>query len=173
MKKNGKKEPLSREEYEKKLLAMLTPEGEKFSQRLDKALRDECDGMRNNAADAIRSMIEAHHLKSIESIKAMNTLAASYTRPGVTCCYLMMNYANILLTSGDFHRRRGELTVTGQQLLEIWRIYANRLVDKGAESSEQIEQQERVLLHHIGNLGSSGLSVIGAIKSLFAKKSGK
>ena len=174
-KKEEKKDPQppTKLDYEARLLSLLTPEGKKFATRLGRALREECASIQNEAGIAILQEIELHFLKSLDSIKTMNRLAAARTVQLVTCYYLIMNYAEILLASSRYHQRKGELNVTGQRLFEIWRIYAYRLMDMGEEGAGRIAAREAALTRNIEDSGSSGLSVVGAIKSLFGKGKSK
>lgn len=170
--KNGG-QPSTKEEHEAKLLSLLSPQGKRFARRLGRVLEEECASIRNEAGVAIMRAIGGHHLRTLDSVKSINKLAAAYTEPLVTSFYLIMNYSDILLTSGDYHLSKGELNVTGQRLFEIWRIYAHRLVDMGEETAEQIAARETVLNKRIAELGSNGFSLIGAVKSLFGKKKAK
>ena len=167
--KHRKDAPATREEYEKGLLKLLTPAGEKFSTRLLRVLDEECEALYNNTgAEAIRKAVLANHLKSAESVRAVNQLAASRTRPRITCYYLFMNYANILIASGDHHEARGRLDRLGQKLFEIWHLYARRLVEAGEVEREQIDVEEKKLLETIAAKGKT-FSMMQSVTGLFRK----
>lgn len=160
---------ISREQHEELLRRQLTPAGAAFARKLDKAVDYECATVNNNGSDAVKTAIDQHHLKSLGSVKTVNRLAASWQKPRVTCYYMIMNHAGILLSSGHYHRNLGELNPTGHQLLQIWRIYANKLIDRGEATHTQIDAEEQNLLKAIGKAGRPKLSLIGAIKSAFKK----
>lgn len=169
-KKDEQEELSVKEAYQKKLLAALTPAGERFVEKLDKALADEFAQLCCAAADMIRNHIEEHHLKSMDSVKAINSLAEQRAKARVTCYYLIMNHAGLLLMSGRAHRRQGVLSDDGDMLLQIWTIYAYRLAELGELSFEQIESEQsklRTAIQHAGRRPT--FTVVGAVKSLFSK----
>lgn len=160
--------PTTREESRTRLLSKLTPAGKQFARRLAKALDDEFTLLSCNGSDRIRSHITQEHLTTIESIDAMNNLGAQLAKARVTSYYMIMNHAAILLSSETMHRSQGVLTDMGEQLLQIWMIYANRLEDLGVVSPEGIEKSRQELMATIARLGKPpSFSLSGAIKSLF------
>lgn len=147
----------------------LTPAGEAFDHKLDKAIDLECDTINNNGSDAVKEAIAQHHLQTLDSVKTVNRLASSWQKPRITCYYMMMNYAGILLSSGYYHQRLGELNPTGHQLMQIWHIYANKLIDRGEASHGQIDTEEQNLLKAIGKAGRPKFSLFNIIKSAVKK----
>lgn len=158
-------------EYQKRLLATLSPGGKYFSKQLGRILDEELDGFNSDASDAIKEFISRKHLKSMDSVQTVNRLAEERAEPHITACYMIMNYASLLVTSGRYHLSRGELDVTGSKLLHIWRIYARRLVDAGVTSQTQMDAIEDALTRKIGELGKvRSPSLFSMVKSMFVKQ---
>lgn len=161
---------MTREESLTRLLKKLTPGGKRFARRLDKALCDEFAILSCNGADLIRSHIASEHLGTVESIEVMNNLAESHAKVRITCYYMIMNHAAVLLSSGTMHRSHGALTDMGEQLLQIWLIYSNRLEDLEVISRDAIEKNRQELMATIAKTGKpASFSLSGAFKSLFKK----
>ncbi|MCD8140472.1 MAG: hypothetical protein LUE17_11965 [Planctomycetaceae bacterium] len=159
-----------REEREPGLRGLLTPAGKSFADRLDKFLQDEKARVNNGAMDLILSRIETMHLKNLDSIKAVNALAASHKRARSTAYFMIMNYVNFLICSGEYCAGKGQLNRDGSHLFAIWRIYARRLVDKGEISQAQYDEEEKKLLEKVATLGRDGGGIIRAVTSVFRKK---
>ena len=159
------------DEREERLRRRLGPAGKFFLGRLDTALGEELDAVNNAGADAIRKEIGRHHMKTLDSVKAINRLAESGRQARATSYYMIMNYSVMLLESGTYHKHKGALNPTGEQLLQIWRIYANKLIDRGEATHAQIDAEEAGLMQSIQNAGrGSGNTLLGHIKSAFKKK---
>lgn len=158
-------------EKEERLRKGLTPAGEAFLLELDKALGEELEKVRSNGADAVWKEIRRHHMKTVDSVRTMNRLAEAGRDAESTSRYMIMNYAAMLLDSGRHHKHKGALNPTGEELLQIWRIHANRLVDRDEATQAQIDREEAELLEKIQNAGrGSGNTLLGHIKSALKKK---
>ncbi|MCD8350094.1 MAG: hypothetical protein LUC93_05710 [Planctomycetaceae bacterium] len=159
-----------REDREPGLRGLLTPGGKAFANRLDKFLQDEKAQVNNTAMDLILSRIQSMHLKNFDSVKAVNSLAASHKRARITAYFMIMNYANFLICSGEYSAGKGQLNRDGSHLFAIWHIYARRLVDKGEISQKQYDEEEAKLQAKVATLGSDGSALIRAVTSVFKKK---
>lgn len=167
---NGKtRPPFDKEAYFRTLRKTLTPAGELFAGRLDKALESEFLNLSCNGADAIKAHLEEHHLKTEESIKTINNLADHHANPRVTCYYLIMNHANLLLSQGRVHRYKGTVNGVRDELARIWTIYADRLVELGIEKPEHVEAARAKLAEQLANSRRGPFSLVGAVKSMFKK----
>jgi hypothetical protein len=152
-----------------KLRKRLTPAGKHFLGRLDKALAEELDRLNNAGGDAIRAEIARHHMRTPDSVKSMNRLGENGTKARLTCHYMIMNYATMLLATDGQYRHGGRPGPVGEQLLEIWRIHANKLVDTGAVPQDQIDAEEAKLLAAVRKAERGGGSLLGRIKALFSR----
>jgi hypothetical protein len=153
-----------------KMIRRLTPAGRVFLTRLDKALRDEFDSLNNAGGDAIRAEIAKYHMRNFESVKSVNRLAESGRKSRSTAYYMIMNDAMMLLATDGRHRQKGALSPTGEQVLQIWRIYANRLVDMGEETRERVDAEEGRLLQKMEKAAREGGSLFRRIKAFFFAK---
>lgn len=161
---------MTREESRTRLLKKLTPAGKRFARQLGKALNDEFTILSCNGADMIRAHIAEEHLSTAESVDAMNDLAMNHAKTRITSYYMIMNHAAILLSSGKMHRSQGMLTDMGEQLLQIWLIYSNRLEDLEVVPHEAIEKKRQDLMAAIAKVGKpASFSLSGAVKSLFKR----
>ncbi len=149
---------------------LLTPAGKAFADRLDKFLEDEKAQVNNGAMDAIIARIGSMHLKNLDSVKAVNSLAASHKRARITAYFMIMNYANFLICSGEYCSGKGQLNRDGSHLMAIWRIYARRLVETGDITQAQYDEEEKKLLDKVATLGRDGGGIIRAVTSVFRKK---
>lgn len=172
MDKPDKPDPVSEvrpEDNRDRLLALLTPEGEKFSKRLEKALDEERQAVNNQAMEAVMAYIATMHMKTLDSIKAMNQLASSRAKARITAYYMIMNYANFLICSGQYSEGKGQLSRTGSHLLAIWRMYAIHLVDKREITQEVFDAEESKLKAKVAKMGKDG-GIIKAVTAVFRKK---
>lgn len=123
----------------------LTPKGRAFLKRLDKALAEELAKLRNVAGDAVRAEIERHHMRNLDSVKSINRCAASGQPSRLTAYYLILNYSSMLLQIGRPRVKPG-LTPLEEQILQIWRIYANKVIEAGVATQAQIDAAEKELV---------------------------
>lgn len=152
-----------------RLRALLTPSGKAFAERLEKVLAREQAAVDNQAMVAIMKHIHSLHLRTRDSIDAMNQLAENRAKVSVTAYYMIMNYANFLICSGKYASGKGELTRTGSYLLTIWSRYARYLADKGEITQERYDAEEKKLRTKIASMGRDGGGFIRAVTSVFRK----
>lgn len=153
-----------------KLHKKLTAAGKTFLTRLNKALAEEFAKINNVGGDAILAEIERHHMRTPDSVKSINRLAAEHRKARLTGYYMIMNYARMLLDTDGRHRSRGILTPTGEQLLLIWQIYANKLVDADEATQAEIDAEEAKLMQTIKKTERGGTgSLLGRLLSVFTK----
>lgn len=153
-----------------KMLKRLTPAGKIFLKRLDEALKEEFAALNDTGGDAIREEIAKHHMRNFDSVRSINRLAESGRKARVTAYYMIMNYAMMLLATDGKYRSKGVLSSTGEQVLQIWRIYANKLVDRGEETRERVDAEETKLLQSMEKAARAGGSLLARIKSFFTAK---